>query len=61
MTETFEDMVERIAKAWMEAPCPPEEGPHCNPDMHNWDRAHPDDQEYIRSHVRFTLQQAGLG
>jgi hypothetical protein len=61
MTESFEDMVERIAKAWKEEPCPPEEGPGCNPDLHIWETSHPEDQDYIRSHVRFTLQQAGLG
>jgi hypothetical protein len=61
MTESFEDMVERIAKAWKEEPCPPEEGPGCDPDLHNWDTAHPGDKQFALDTVRFVLREAGLG
>ena len=51
--------MERIAKAWFEEPCPPEEGDCCNPDVHNWDKGHPDDKEWARKTVRFVLKEAG--
>lgn len=57
--ETFEDMVERIAAAWHDAPCPPEDGP-CNPEVHDWDTAHPEDKIFARNTVRFVLTEAGL-
>lgn len=60
MPETPDDMVERIARAWFEQPCPPEEGP-CTPGIHDWDTAHPEDQAWARSTVRFVLREAGLG
>lgn len=56
--ETFEDMVERIAAAWHDAPCPP--GEVCNPEMHQWDTAHPEDKIFARDTVRFVLREAGL-
>ena len=58
MTENLDDMVERIARAWHAAPCAPEDGP-CNPDVHDWDNAHPEDQAFALATVRFVLREAG--
>jgi hypothetical protein len=60
LEESTEDTVERIAKAWHEAPCPPDEV-HCNPDLHVWETAHPEDKEWGRQRVRFVLTELGLG
>lgn len=59
-TENTDDMVERIAMAWFRQPCPPEEG-HCNPEVHIWEDAHPEDQQYALDMVRFVLREAGIG
>jgi hypothetical protein len=59
--ETVEEIAERVAKAWHERPCPPEDGDHCNADLHDWDRAHPFDKEWGRDHVRFVLTELGFG
>jgi hypothetical protein len=58
--ESFERKVERIAKAWIARPCPPDEEPYCNPAMHVWETMHPEDQAYAREHVAFALREAGL-
>jgi hypothetical protein len=55
------DKVERIARAWFERPCPPEDVSVCNPDLHNWDTGHPDDKAYALDMVAFVLNQADLG
>lgn len=55
--ESFDAKVERIAKAWFERPCPPEEGA-CNPDLHNWAKGHPDDKAAARNTVAFVLKEA---
>lgn len=54
--ESFDAKVERIAKAWFEAPCPPEEGGQCNPGLHNWATGHPDDKQNARNTVAFVLK-----
>lgn len=54
MTESFEDMVERIARAWYEDP-----GPDGDLTL-NWDTAHPGDQGSARYTVAFVLREAGL-
>jgi hypothetical protein len=59
MMETFDEKVERIAKAWIAQPCPPDEEPYCNPAMHVWETMHPEDQQYARDHVAFALREAG--
>jgi hypothetical protein len=59
--EPLERGIARIARAWFEQPCPPEEGPYCNPDMHDWDRAHEDDKAYALAMVAFVLHEAGIG
>lgn len=58
--ETVDEIVERIAKAWHEKPCPPEDGDNCNPDLHTWETAHPFDKERGRDHVRFVLEALGF-
>ncbi len=58
--ETIDETVESIAKARHEAPCPDEEGPFCNPDMHVWEDAHEDDQAWARDNVRFVLTELGF-
>lgn len=58
--ETIEEMVERIAKARHEAPCPEDEQAFCNPELHDWENAHEDDQEWGREAVRFVLQELGF-
>lgn len=60
MTESFEDLVERCAKAWVEKPCPPEEGP-CNAFLHVWEDAQEEDKEWARETARVMLTEAGLG
>lgn len=55
MTESFEDMVERIAKAWYESP-----GPDGDLEL-DWESAHPGDQDSARYTARFVLTEAGLG
>ncbi|HEX9228652.1 MAG TPA: hypothetical protein VF885_18775 [Arthrobacter sp.] len=52
MTESFEDMVERIAKAWYQSP-----GPEGDLSL-DWDSAHPGDQEAARYNVNFVLLEA---
>ncbi|HEX9089361.1 MAG TPA: hypothetical protein VF867_17855 [Arthrobacter sp.] len=59
MTETFEEQVERIARAYFDQPCPP--GDSCNPELHDWDFANPEDKQYHRNTVIFILQEAGVG
>lgn len=54
--ETFEEKVERIARAFFEQPC--EDAPYCRPDMHDWDNANPGDKDYHRETVRFVLREA---
>jgi hypothetical protein len=54
-TETYEDKVERIAKAWFESPGP--EGDLVGLD---WDTAHPGDKDSARYNVAFVLRQAGI-
>jgi hypothetical protein len=58
--ETFDEMVERIAKARFEAPCA-DEGNPCNPDLHVWATGHPDDKAWGRDYVRFVLEEVGFG
>lgn len=58
MSETFDQVVERIAKAWMEKPCGE---PACNPDCHVWETAHPDDKDYARDSVAFVMKELGFG
>lgn len=60
MEETFEEKVERIAKAWIAKPCPPDEEQYCNPAMHVWETMHPEDQAYARGYVTFALHEAGI-
>jgi hypothetical protein len=57
--ESFEDKVERIARAYFESPCPPDDGP-CNPGIHDWDTGHPGDKAHWRTVVRFVLTEAGI-
>lgn len=57
--ETLDEMVERIAKARHEAPCPDEEK-FCNPDLHVWEDAHENDKEWGREMVRFVLKELGF-
>lgn len=58
--ETLEEIVERIAKARHEAPCPAEEQPFCNPELHVWENAHELDKEWGREAVRFFLEEMGF-
>jgi hypothetical protein len=62
--ESFDQKVERIARAYFEKPCPPGAGPYCcadmHEDMHDWDTGHPDDKAHWRDTVRFILTEAGL-
>lgn len=58
--ESYDQKVERIARAYFERPCPPEDGPYCCADMHDWDTGHPDDKEHWRDTVRFVLREAGV-
>jgi hypothetical protein len=57
--ETFEETVERIAKIRHEDPCPEAEREFCNPDLHVWDTAHPEDKEWGRKTVAFILREVG--
>lgn len=58
--EPLERGIARIARAWFEQPCPPEDGPCCNLDMHDWDTAHPDDRANALATVAFVLHGAGI-
>ena len=60
MIETFEDKVERVARAYFDQPCPPEDGSSCNPELHDWDFADPIDKAYWRESVAFILREAGV-
>lgn len=53
--ESFDEKVERIAKAWYESP-----GPDGDLSL-DWGSAHPGDQDSARYNVRFVLRKAGLG
>jgi hypothetical protein len=55
MTEKFEDMVERIARAWFE-----DSGPHNDFTPLNWIMGHPDDKDFARYTAAFVLRQAGI-
>lgn len=57
--ETFDELVERIAKAFHESPCPGEDQ-YCNPAHHNWATAHPEDKQWGRDRVAFVLREIGL-
>jgi hypothetical protein len=52
--ETFDQKVERLAKAWYESP-----GPDDDLGL-DWDTAHPGDREMARYNVRFILTEAGI-
>jgi hypothetical protein len=56
--ETFEDLVESIARKYHESPC--EDSHYCNPIHHVWETAHPDDKDYGRKRVAFVLREIGL-
>jgi len=47
--------IERIAIAWFEKPCDESEGDHCNPDLHDWERGHPEDKKRALETVSFIL------
>ena len=53
------DEVERIAREWFEAPCPPEEEAFCNPELHVWETGHPEDKAHAMKFVAFVLARAG--
>lgn len=52
--ESFDQKVERIAKAWFESPGPDGD---LEPD---WDTAHPEDKDTARYNARFILTEAGI-
>lgn len=58
--ESFEQMVERITKTWFESPCAPPDDVDCDPAMHVWETAHPDDKAYHLRATAFILRAAGL-
>lgn len=47
--------VERIAIAWFEKPCDPSAGSHCNLELHDWEKGHPEDKKAALETVRFIL------
>lgn len=53
--ETFDEKVERIARAWFE-----DTGPGDDFTPLNWDEGHPDDKALARYTVAFVLYQAGI-
>ena len=53
--EAFDQMVERIAKAWFE-----DNGPENDFTPLNWDKGHPEDRNFARYTVAFVLRQAGI-
>ena len=58
--ETITEMVERIARAQYEEPCPHSEREFCSPDNHNWATAHPEDKLWAMARVRFVLKELGF-
>jgi hypothetical protein len=54
MTEKFEDMVERIARAWFQ-----DSGVDGDLLPMDWDEVHPGDKNRTRYMVAFVLTQAG--
>lgn len=57
----FEAEVERIARALLLRPCPPDEAQACSPYWHDWDRAHPEDRAHHLDTVRFILLEGIRG
>lgn len=53
--ETFDEKVERIAKAWFEDTGPENDFPPLD-----WEQGHPVDKDCARYMVAFVLTQAGL-
>ena len=58
--ETFDDLVESIAKKQYEAPCPSDDNEFCKPVHHNWATAHPEDKQWALNRVAFVLREIGL-
>lgn len=53
--EALEKHIERIAISWFERPCDPKHGGHCNMELHDWERGHPDDKKAALETVSFIL------
>lgn len=58
MDETFDELVERIAKKQFEEPCGGNE--FCQPVHHDWARAHMEDRQWALKRVAFVLREIGL-
>jgi hypothetical protein len=54
--ESFDQLVERTARAWFE-----DNGPHGDFTPMGWDKGHPDDKAFAIYTARFILTEAGLG